>query len=531
MTDPNSEDRFEMSGRVVTMPGNKPKAGSFVTAIGLDYEAMISVAGLLGADTTDDKGRFSISIEQEAYRDFLGTDGRARILFQAYADDDLSGVTIQQIKGNKLKVDVTIPLTGASIPEEPAPGGPGATGGNDNRGGREGRGGRGKSAGAAQDELIGEVIDAITGIGGRPSGGTGTRSAGAGTDLDRLFDDAMFRVLGARVRPDQPRDLRTAFDRVFVEKEVEGRSEVEYRGTSGTASLPIEPGTVTSGPQAVIYRRARAELDVVRQALAELEADDDDDQDEFEAVRDVVDRKLVELVGALGQEVRPAIARVDAAFALLRGVEGEGGKGSALRRLGKLVGFQGGGDLIDEGDITRDEDRASTRFLEVEFYVSGLYANWQKIKDQFGNPDVSAPLGTRLDVLGMRLDRVAEATDDLDVALTAVSVDLAEREFLEISDDPPTSLAELMDWLREFATTGKSFDSGPGIDAVRQTAADIRDLVDCAYALGENPDGPRALRYRRVRRALADLSDTLVEIECPGNAATGSGYGQTAGMR
>lgn len=505
MKDPNSEDRFTMRGRVVTEPGNKPKADAIVTAIGLDYEAGATVTGLLGTDTTKRNGRFSIPIEQDVYRLLLGDDGRARILFQAYADDDLSGVAIQQITQNEPQVDVTIALTGASMPEAPAPGRP------------------------DPDELLGEVIDAISGIGGRPSSGTGARSGGAGTDLDRLFDDAMFRVLGARVRPDQPRDLRTAFDRVFVEKEVDGRSEVEYRGTSGTASLPIEPGTVTSGPQAVIYRRARAELDVVRQALAELEADDDDDQDAFEAERDVIDRKLVELVGALGQEVRPAIARVDAAFELLLGVEGDGGEDSALGRLAALVGFQGGGEFIDTTDITRDEDRASTRYLEVEFYVSGLFDNWQKIRGQFGQPDSSAPLGTRLEVLGMRLDRVAEATDDLDEALTAASVDLAEREFLEIADDPPTSLAELMDWLREFATSSKSYDSKTGIDAVRLTAAEIRVLVDRARTLGEDPDGPRPLRYRRVKFALADLSNTLLEIASPGYAARGGANGQTAG--
>jgi hypothetical protein len=505
MTDSNGGVPFVMSGQVVTVPDDKPKAEASVTAIGFDYEKMIPVAGLLGTATTDDKGTFSISIERRLYRELLGTDGRARILFQAYADDDLSGMAIQEVMRNKRKVEVKIPLTGASIPEEPAPSGP------------------------YSDELFGEVIDALSGIGGRPSSGTGGRPTGAGTDLDRLFDDAMFRVLGARVRPDQPRDLRTAFDRVFVEKEIDGRSEVEYRGTSGTATLPIESGTVTSGPQAVIYRRARAELEVVRQALAELEADDDDDQDMFEAVRDVVDRTLVDLVGALGQEVRPAIARVDAAFALLRGAED--GKGSALKRLGRLVGFRGGDDLIDETDITRDEDRASTRFLEVELYVSGLYANWQTIKGQFKQPDVSAPLGTRLEVLGMRLDRVAEATDDLDAALTAASVDLAEREFLEIKDDPPTSLAELMDWLREFATNSKSYDSGPGIDAVQRTAAEIRGLVDSALSLGDEPDGPRPLRYRRVKRALAELSETLLKIECPGIGVTGGGHGQTAGVK
>jgi hypothetical protein len=229
------------------------------------------------------------------------------------------------------------------------------------------------------------------------------------------------------------------------------------------------------------------------------------------------------------------MARVEAAFELLIGDPEASNNVSSpvpsLTRLGELVGFQGGGDLIDESDITRDEDRASTRFLEVTFYVRGLYFNWQVIKCQFEQPDSSAPLGTRLDVLGLRLDLVAEATDDLDLALTAASVDLAEREFLEITDDPPTSLAELMDWLREFATSSKSYDSGPGIEAVRRTATYIRVLVDCAQALAEDPDGPRALRYRRVRSALADLSDTLCEIEGLGSQATARANEKRAGVR
>jgi hypothetical protein len=165
MTDSNSEVPFEVGGRVVTMPGDKPKAGSFVTAVGLDYEAMTIVTGLLGTDTTDSKGRFSIPIEQEVYRQLLGSDGKALILFQAYADDDLSGVTIQQITRNKRKVDVTIPLRGASIPEPPPPEVPLPGKGDENRGGREGRGRRGKRSGTSDDELFGEVIDAISGIG------------------------------------------------------------------------------------------------------------------------------------------------------------------------------------------------------------------------------------------------------------------------------------------------------------------------------------------------------------------------------
>ncbi len=157
--------------------------------------------------------------------------------------------------------------------------------------------------------------------GGRPSV-TGSRPTGAGTDLDRLFDDAMFRVLGARVRPDQPRDLRTAFDRVFVEKEIDGRSEVEYRGTSGTATLPIESGTVTSGPQAVIYRAPGLSWRWCGRHWPSSKPTTTTTRTCLKRYGTSSIASSSSLVGALGQEVRPAIARVDAAFALLIGAAG-----------------------------------------------------------------------------------------------------------------------------------------------------------------------------------------------------------------
>ncbi|MDQ3654924.1 MAG: hypothetical protein M3457_07590 [Chloroflexota bacterium] len=520
MADTTRSDPFVITGKVKTTPDDKPKRDALVLAIVLDIEKRSSVVGLVGQARTNQAGNFRIDVDPGDYLQLLGTDGKANILVHASVNDVLSGMVVAPVSSEQKKTDVTIALRGDRSA--------GTTPGNDDD--HRDRGRSGQTAIGAQDNLIGEVIDAIAGIGGRSPGAT--RGAGASEDLDQIFNDAMFRVLGQRVRPDQPRDLRTAFDRVFVEKDVDGRSEVEYRGTSGTATLPIEGGSVTSGRQAVIYRRAHAELDVVRQALAELEADNDDDQDEFEAVRAVVDRKLIELVGALGKEVRPPIKRVDAVFALLIGPEGTSSEGSSLATLGELVGFTDSDQLIDDlvgfnangndnlkggGDITRDDDRMSTRYLEVALYVTGLRSNWLQLKNQFGQPASSIPLGTQLDLLARLLDRLGEETDDLDVALTMSDVDSAQREFVVISKQPETTLAELMDWLSEFSVTGKSFDSGPGIDAVRQTATAIHALVKAALKLATGPQGNASeLRSRRVKSALVQLSSILAQVEKAG---------------
>jgi hypothetical protein len=266
----------------------------------------------------------------------------------------------------------------------------------------------------------------------------------------------------------------------------------------------------------VLYRRASAELGSVKQALVELAADDDDRQDEFEAVRDVIDHKLTELVEALGQDIRPPISRVEAIFSLLIGDERDLKEESYLGQLRELIGF-GGGGLVDPDDLTRDEDRSSTRYLEIQFYLVGLSSNWGMLRDYFQDQDNPAPLGSRLDMLGLQLDRLAEVTDDLDIALTADSIDSAEREFLIIQDRgesiPETSMSELIDWLWDFARTSKSFDSRKGIEAVKLTAKDIEQLVDSALAKATQPNPVPGLRNRQVRRALEDIKNVLGMIQ------------------
>lgn len=531
MSDKSDGGPILLRGRAVTSD-DQPLENALVVAIGFDYERGIVREGMLGhaltgagTVTSGQRGRFEIAVDQDSIDALLGADGVGHVLFMAYAGADLMGATIEPItRENVARVDVTIQLRGVSDVAQPTTG---------SQGGRNGPTPAGRSDETAAEDLVGEVIDAISGIGGRPVVGA-SRASGAGAGLDRLFDDAMYRVLGARVRPDRPRDLETAFDRVFVEKDVDGRSEVEYRGTSGTASLPTEPRSVSSGAQAVIYRKALSQLVPVRQSLRELEADDEDDQDEFEAVRDVVDGKLGELVTALGRELRPPVSRIDGIFELLLGTPATNGtpvKEGALARLAKLVGFKGNAQQIDPDDITLDEDRATTRFLEVKLFVTELNASWKILRDQFKQPGKPGSLRNRLDFLTLRLDRVAAATADLEDALTAATVDEAEREFIYIQDDPPASLAELIAWLKEFAVGSKSFDSRPGIEAVEQTAGEIGILVDSALKLADDTEAPPALRYRKVRRALREIAQILREIEesSNGTGGNGSGAGQPAG--
>jgi hypothetical protein len=492
----NNEDPLVVRGKIKMSDGKPSDHRATVTLHLIDDKSSDLIPESAVKSSADDQGVFEFNVDLTGFQQIWNAQGQARFHLDATADPQLSDETTGKFNRSQRRVtNITLTFPGNSTGDSDPDGrGPDYTG------------------------LLNEAIDVITNLGGRATSATIPRPAGSGQDLDRFFDDAVLKVLGTRVRPDQPDELLSAFDRVFVETEIEGRSVVEYRGTSGTATLPTEPGQISSGPQAVLYRRASAELGSVKQALSELAADIDDRQDEFEAVRDVIDHKLTELVEVLGQDVRLPVSRVESIFKLLLGPKPGVAAAAAtaekpyLTQLRELIGFEGGG-LVDPNDMTRDEDRASTRYLEIQFYVDGLRTNWNRIVDEFHTPGSRGPLGSRLDLLNLQLDRLAEVTDDLDISLTADSIDSAEREFLFIKDSPQTSMSELMDWLWDFARTSKSFDSQKGITAVKATAGEIDSLVTSALEKFSAPKPQPGFRSRQVRRALEDVKSVLGAIQ------------------
>ncbi|HET9661188.1 MAG TPA: hypothetical protein VFP05_12710 [Thermomicrobiales bacterium] len=490
---------LDVEGSVLTLPDGDPASDALVQAVWVDQQDYWSTQYSFSGGFTNEQGNFAFSLA-DAGDELFDEDGNGKVLFLASAGGDFYGQKLANVKQRDRLEGVTIVLrqmtsTGTAHAGQPVSD-PAGTG--------------------FSDQALGEIAAAI---GSLNNNGSGARGAG---DLDSIFNDAVFQILGQRVRLDQPRDLQMAFERSFVETEVDGRSEMAYRGTSGAVALSGESGNVRSGLQAVAYRDAQSGLATVRQTLMELEADNDDEQDLFLAQRDVVERKLTELVSALGQNVRPPIARVDGIFTLLIGTAYDRSSAS-LTKLGTLVGFAeseallhellgtgAGGSAGTADDVTRDDDLVSTRFIEVASYVTGVFLRWEIVRNQLGYSGGTVPLGTKLDVLGRLLDRLDEETGSLDTALTRNGIDDAQREFLEIASDPLTSLAELMRWLQEFSVEGKSYDSGPGLAVVQTTAGEIQPLID--ELLDQIEDFPE-LDQRTIVQSLSQLSRVLTQIQ------------------
>ena len=180
-----------------------------------------------------------------------------------------------------------------------------------------------------------------------------------------------------------------------------------------------------AGPQAILYRRAIAEFDQVRQALASLQPEDSEDSQEFESIRSLVDDGLVDLVTAFGSELRPPVARVDGTFDDLLGGDGGGGwlRWTSRRALGGYP-ISGGGTMsrvTAPPFLTLAEEQEQTRFLELATYVTGLRSDWEPSAQQSRRPT----LNVRSTVLGRRIGFVADAVRELDLALATAPGDPA----------------------------------------------------------------------------------------------------------
>jgi hypothetical protein len=421
-------------------------------------------------------------------------------------------------------------------------------------------------------EFSTEVLDAILGLGG------GASAAGSSTTTgvfdDRFFEERLRRLIGANVRAGDVAGLRREIDRVIVEEEVEGETQFVFRGAGSSRVARMAPGAAYTAPggassgymkqagmtsypsanshayasagagstnggtaagapvasgfagvQAILYRRAIGEFDHVRQALAALHPRIQEDSEEFESIRALVDEGLVDLVTAFGSELRPPVARVDGTFDdLLRESDTPGKEGFIfqLRRLGGYpvapgqnpdVGSQNGAVFL-----TLAEEQEQTRYQELETYATGLRDLWLTFREQFCGRVDAVTLNTRSTAFGRRIGFVADAVRELDLALATAPGDPGERQFEPI-DRNGTTLDEYITWLNDFVADGQSQlrdGSTASFGAITREAGRLANVAKDAL----EPDdehrwrgaGLAVLERRPVRRALEELRNNLQAI-------------------
>jgi hypothetical protein len=348
----------------------------------------------------------------------------------------------------------------------------------------------------------------------QPSKGTQGVITSGGASVDSVALNTIRRILGWRYRAADTKGFTAALIKTFTLKEVEGHLEWEWKPQNYMAQADL--GEVT-GAQASIYSRAKVALDQSLPLLDGLTplitvADPAD----YNALRTIVRGKLTELVNELGIVGGPRVQKVDQLFELLIGLNPRTKNPERVSgNLGRLRDLLG---LERKHVSTVDEEVNLTNFLILVDYVNSLYITWKAQSKFLGRSGDAEPfLGTQLVLLSQALEALAEAVREAYDAMDSVFLGPAERQttILRLSGEPPITLAELLNWVEDFATVEAVEllqDGGKeGVQVVAFTADKLHRLVHLTYEKSESSEHQmRAFHTARTRRALQEI---LVNLE------------------
>jgi hypothetical protein len=348
----------------------------------------------------------------------------------------------------------------------------------------------------------------------QPSTDTQGVITSGGSSVDSVALNTIRRILGWRYRAADTKGFTAALIKTFTLKEVEGHLEWEWKPQNYMAQADL--GEVT-GAQASIYSRAKVALDQSLPLLDGLTplitvADPAD----YNALRTIVRGKLTELVNELGIVGGPRVQKVDQLFELLIGLNPRTKNPERVSgNLGRLRDLLG---LERKHVSTVDEEVNLTNFLILVDYVNSLYITWKAQSKFLGRSGGAEPfLGTQLVLLSQALEALAEAVREAYDAMDSVFLGPAERQttILRLSGEPPITLAELLNWVEDFATVEAVEllqDGGKeGVQVVAFTADRLQRLVRLTYEKSESSEHQmRAFHTARTRRALQEI---LVNLE------------------
>lgn len=501
-----NRDNYAISGRVRV--DGRGAAGATVTAVILDVDlTSIGIpAALALAARTDATGTFRIRVPGQVL-DFIGRIGvdAADVLLHAMTRDGQSGGALIRIAAAAAPGPVPIDIGAQAAAQQPV-----------------------------EVNFAPEVLDVLLGQGG---GVAAPRATGTTVYDTRFFEDRLARLVGANIRSADGAALQREIDRVVVAEEIEGETRFVFRGAgrprprgvraaasyasvsrnggtakaaaSSAAVAPLAGAEGLAGRHGILFRRAAAELESARLALAALQPAEPESSTEFEAVRSLVDEGLVDLVTSFGSEIRPPVARVRASFEELRGPNG-------IELLADLAGFQRD-PLSDEwtaDEASLAEEEAFTRFLELDSYVESLEEQWNTLGTG------GQTLNVLSTILGRRLGIVADATRELDYALQTSPGDSSERQFAPIDQDG-TTLDEYIAWLSDFVDDSQAqvrTGTVAGLEAIARDAGRLERVASDALhppagGWGDPPVAVDVITRHPVRRALEELRVNLEAIE------------------
>ncbi|HEX8172444.1 MAG TPA: hypothetical protein VF824_18055 [Thermoanaerobaculia bacterium] len=329
---------------------------------------------------------------------------------------------------------------------------------------------------------------------------------------------ALSAVLGWRVREDDAAGIRRALAEAFpITRDVTGKTVVKWR-PRGYRAQAVQAGIgAITGAQLSIYERARTIVDQTRTLLDELTGLlPAPDAEDVAAVRALIAPQLADLVDQFGSEGGPMPQRVDTIFSLLFGDDAQNKRFQDPDTVHGLFGLlRDRLGLVAARVNTIDEEKLLTKFHLVVNYVDMLLLSWNARRGAMEAEGDDVFFGTHVVRLQRVFSVVAESVAAIYRAMDSVFLGAAERLTLRLHTQPTITVAELLQWIEELASS-RAFDilTEGGKDGAEHALVPILERVNRLYIAmtRDAPDFaryPDAFRTARVQSAVSELRTHL----------------------
>jgi len=291
-------------------------------------------------------------------------------------------------------------------------------------------------------------------------------------------DSVLGQILGVQLDGDIGR-FRSALARAFpaAVNAATGATTISYVAPSSSV-MPFQSGTPATGALAGIQAQTSLLAGEALTVLARLRPMHCACDDGVEPLRDLIRRELEELPSLFAQYTGPQAVQIDIAFRLLTGVtfvnyvrrtpdpklvEGQ------IGTLGKRLG-------IYNSALTTDDEVIRTDFLIFVSYVWMLETAWAALRVDFQKAS-SDFIGVNTRHLNLRLFALHRANTDLVAAFDDAGLGPAERMTFTLESERPITLADLLSWIDEVASSKGLAVITAGLDGIRALDPVVDELL------------------------------------------------------
>ena len=321
-----------------------------------------------------------------------------------------------------------------------------------------------------------------------PSSGSAGSGSGlaSGQSVTQVAQDSIRGLLGWRYRADDPKGFVAALTNAVQLKQAPGYTDWSWQTRPFMAQADM--GAI-SGAQASLFTRAQVARDNSLPLLGTLKPlRPDYDPEATASISAMVSNALTRLVDEIGTFGGPRIERVDEYFTQLLGAVKNFKKPEEVKgMLGVLANRFG---MQRARILSVDDEQNFTNFIIIVDYTNSLYRTWQDQKEYLSrNGSRDKYMGTQLVWLSQALSVMAEGVQEFNDAADSVFFGPDEREVavLKFAGHEPITVAELTDWIQQFASVEAPQliqDSGKdGVIAVAQTLNRLYVLLQFATKL------------------------------------------------